>query len=87
MSLTKDWEYKVWPLAEKIMLLVYAYDIRNDDGETESEIHDILCSFVDAIEECSNFDADKQLYTIVRELTTRKAEKDLLAWKGQVNEP
>ena len=85
MSLTKDWEYKLWPLVEKIMLLVYAYDIRNDDGETESDIHDILCAFVDSIEECSNFNADSQLHAIVREITTIKTEKDLLVWQGKSN--
>ena len=58
MSLTKDWEWKVTPLIEVIEQEVWEYDMWQDDGEFHDKMQELLCKFVESIEECSNFDAD-----------------------------
>ncbi len=40
-----------------------------DDGELASELEDFLLDFIVEIEDCSTFEAEKQLTEIIRKLT------------------
>ncbi len=81
-SLTRDWEYKVFGIAEHIIikiiiphpLLKYQDDgdgdveAVEDDGELASAIEQFFCDFIEEIENCSSFEADKQLKEVLHKL-------------------